>query len=68
MRGVRDESRAVMVVETGVECRVYGLGFRGSGVGFRGHCPVFLGGGTQGKKMSKGHLPRVVYHQVYNAY
>ena len=22
--------------------------------------------GTQGKKMSKGHLPRVVYHQVYN--
>ena len=25
---------------------------------------VFLGGGTQ-DKMSKGHLPRVVYHQVY---
>jgi len=24
------------------------------------------GGGTQDKKMSKGHLPRVVYHQVYN--
>ena len=32
------------------------------------HCLVFLGGGTQDKKMSKGHLPRVVYHQVYNVY
>ena len=27
-----------------------------------------LGGGTQDKKMSKGRLPRVVYHQVYNVY
>ena len=26
------------------------------------------GGGTQDKKMSKGHLPRVVYHQEYNVY
>ena len=26
------------------------------------------GGGTQDKKMSKGHLPRVVYHQVYNVF
>ena len=26
------------------------------------------GGGTQNKKMSKGHLPRVVYDQVYNVY
>ena len=29
---------------------------------------VFLGGGTQDKNISKGHLPRVVYHQVYNVY
>jgi len=29
---------------------------------------VVDGGGTQDKKMSKGHLPRVVYHQVYNVY
>ena len=29
---------------------------------------VGLGGGTQDKKMSKGHLPRVVSHQVYNEY
>ena len=35
-----------------------------------------IGGGTQDKKMSKafrqfdskGHLPRVVYHQAYNVY
>jgi hypothetical protein len=25
-------------------------------------------GGTQDKRMSKGHLPRVVYHQVCNVY
>ena len=25
-------------------------------------------GGTQDKKMSKGHLPRDIYHQVYNVY
>ena len=25
--------------------------------------PRMSGGGTHGKKMSKGHLPRVVYHQ-----
>ena len=29
---------------------------------------VNYGGGTQDKEMSKGHLPRVVYHQVYNVY
>jgi len=33
-----------------------------------GHCLVFLEGGTHDKKMSKGHLPRVVYHQLYNVY
>jgi len=27
-----------------------------------------VGWGTQDKKMSKGHLPRVVYHQTYNEY
>ena len=26
------------------------------------------GGGTPDKKMSQGHLPRVIYHQVYNVY
>ena len=26
------------------------------------------GGGTQDKKISKDHLPRVVYHQLYNVY
>ena len=26
------------------------------------------GGGAHEKKMSKDHLPRVVYHQVYNVY
>jgi len=25
-------------------------------------------GGTQDKKVSKGHLPRVLYHQIYNVY
>ena len=34
------------------------------------HVPYSLdmvaGGGAQDKKMSKGHLPRVVSHQVYN--
>ena len=37
-------------------------------VGWMDHCLVFLGGGTQVRKMSAGHLPRVVYHQVYNVY
>jgi len=32
------------------------------------HRFVFLGAVTQDKKMSKGHLPRVVYRQVYNVY
>ena len=27
-----------------------------------------LGGGTQDNKMSRCHLPRVVYHQVFNVY
>ena len=25
-------------------------------------------GGTQDKRMSKGHLPKVVYHQLCNVY
>ena len=28
----------------------------------------FLGGGTHDNKMSKGHLPRAVYHQANNVY
>ena len=32
------------------------------------HLCFWFRGGTPDKKMSKGHLPRVVYHQVYNVY
>ena len=41
---------------------------RGHCVSRLDHCLVFLGGGTHDKKMSKGHLPRVVHHQVYTVY
>ena len=30
--------------------------------------PLYMRDGAQDKKMSEGHLPRVVYHQVYNVY
>jgi len=28
----------------------------------------FLGGVPRAQKMLKGHLPRVIYHQIYTAY
>ena len=46
--------------------RLIGLGFRVDRLRVAGRGG--LGGRTQDKKLSKGHLPRVVYHQVYNVY